>query len=155
MPSLQDGIVEIPVSLPDDIQLYDGLGLDAEGLSRTWMSILHHTHLRSELFVLQFHPELAGRCQPAFEDLLQEASSLTPAVWMARLRDISSWWKEKSKFEAAIAETPEGLEVTLHCSERATVLARGLEHTVRGQPWDGFINELEITRCTFQHRCDR
>jgi len=143
VPSLEDGIVEIPVSLPDDIQLYDGLGLDAEGLSAAWMKILQHTHLRGELFVLQFHPELAWRCQTAFEELLQEASSLTPAVWMARLCDISAWWKEKAQFEATVTETSGGLDVGFHCSDRATVLARGLENTIRGQVWDGVYQQLD------------
>jgi peptidoglycan/xylan/chitin deacetylase (PgdA/CDA1 family) len=146
-PWMRSGLVEIPVSLPDDLQLHDGLHLGPEGMSRAWGRILHRTHRRGELFVLQFHPELAGRCEPAFAALFRDIAKLQPAVWIARLRDVSTWWNEKSNFGVATSRTPDGLHISFKCSERATILIRdlplcgpedGLEDT-----WDGRYCQLK------------
>lgn len=125
-PWIRSDMVEIPVSLPDDLQLHDGFHLGPEGITRAWSQILHRTHQRGELFVLQFHPELPRRCHQPFVTILREATRLQPPVWIARLRDISNWWREKSSFTAAVSHTPAGLHISFTCSERATILVRGL-----------------------------
>lgn len=138
-PRLPSGMVEIPVCVPDDIQLLDGLGLDSEGLWQVWGQILRLTHERGEVFTLLFHPELASECEDALRALLQEARRLYPPVWVARLRDISDWWQEKARFGIDICETREGLRLTFRCSPRGTVLARGLRLGGEQHPWgDGY-----------------
>jgi len=149
-PWMRANMVEIPVSLPDDLQLYDGLHLGPEGMTQAWSQILHRTHRGGELFVLQFHPELAWRCQQPLMRVLREATRLQPPVWIARLRDISSWWREKSGFGVAISHTLAGLHISFTCSERATILVRGLdtcssEHARCPEPvegWDGAYYQL-------------
>jgi len=102
------------------------------------------------LFVLLFHPELAWRCQQPLMTALREATRLQPAVWIARLRDISNWWREKSSFAVAVSHTPAGLHISFTCSERATILVRGLgtcgsERVRRPEPvegWDGAYYQL-------------
>jgi len=125
-PWTRSNVVEIPVCLPDDLELHDGLRLGPEGMTQAWSQILHRTHRRGELFVLMFHPELAWRCQQPLMTVLHEATRLHPPVWIARLRDISNWWREKSSFAVAISHTPAGLHISFTCSERATILVRGL-----------------------------
>ncbi len=125
-PWTRSSVVEIPVCLPDDLELHDGLRLGPEGMTQAWSQILHRTHRRGELFVLMFHPELAWRCQQPLMTVLHEATRLHPPVWIARLRDISNWWREKSSFAVAISHTPAGLHISFTCSERATILVRGL-----------------------------
>jgi hypothetical protein len=142
MPWIRSNMVEIPVSLPDDLQLHDGFHLGPEGITRAWSQILHRTHQRGELFVLQFHPELAWHCQQPFVTLLREATRLQPPVWIARLRDISSWWREKSSFTVAISHTPAGLHISFTCSERATILVRGLGTFDSKPVWDGAYYQL-------------
>jgi len=139
-PWTRSNMVEIPISLPDDLQLHDGFHLSPEEITRAWSQILHRTHRRGELFVLQFHPELAWRCQQSFVTLLREAARLQPPVWIARLRDISNWWREKSSFTVAISHTPAGLHISFTCSERATILVRGLG--TLDSKWDGMYHQL-------------
>jgi hypothetical protein len=136
MPWSHSNMIEIPVCVPDDLQLHDGLNLDWKGISQAWIEMLHQTHQRGELFNLIFHPELGSVCKQSFEDLLGQAIKLKPAVWIARLRDIYNWWREKSKFGVKIYSTSTGLQIEFTCSPRATILARGLGLDTKQQAWD-------------------
>ena len=137
VPWLRNKLVEIPVCVPDDLQLHDGLGFGPEAIAEAWIQILHQTHRRGELFSLIFHPELAECCEQPFKAVLREARRLRPAVWVARLRDISDWWAEKSAFQCAISQVAAGLRISLTCSSRATVLIKGSEPGGIQEPWDG------------------
>jgi len=89
LPSVINGLVEIPVSVPDDLQLCDGLGLRADEIARTWCEILAQSHRRGELFVLMFHPESFDDCRFALQELLRQSRLLQPPVWLTQLREIS------------------------------------------------------------------
>jgi len=149
-PRMRSNVVEIPVCLPDDLELHDGLHLGREGMTQAWSQILHRTHRRGKLFAVLFHPELAWCCQQPLVTVLREATGLQPPVWIARLRDISNWWREKSSFAVAVSHTPAGLHISFTCSERATILVRGLgtcglEHARCPEPvegWDGAYYQL-------------
>jgi len=143
MPQARSNTVEIPVCLPDDLELHDGLHLGPEGMAQAWSHILHRTHQRGELFDLVFHPELARRCQQPIVTALREARRLQPHVWIARLRDISDWWREKSGFGVATSPTPAGLHISFTCSERATILVRGLGTHGAERVWDGAYYQLQ------------
>jgi len=142
-PRLTGHIVEIPASLPDDIQLRDGLKLGEQGLLEAWTEILRLTHRRGEVFTLLFHPELFGECKPAFESILTNAKLLRPSVWVAPLREVSRWWLEKARFSTKVCSNVSGLHVTFECSDRATVLIRHLETAEPTQPWDGEYSVLQ------------
>jgi len=143
-PWTRSHLVEIPVILPDDLTLYDGLQLGCEGMAEAWNQVLQHTYRRGELFVLMYHPELAVRCQPAFAMLLHDAAHLRPRVWLARLRDISYWWLEKASFSVDVSSTETGLHVSFTCSERGTILVKGLEVDGSEPPWDGAYRQLRV-----------
>ena len=64
LPWFESGLVEIPVSIPDDLQMHQGLGYTALGVSQAWIDILRRTHARGEIFTLMFHPELAVCAEP-------------------------------------------------------------------------------------------
>jgi peptidoglycan/xylan/chitin deacetylase (PgdA/CDA1 family) len=128
-------LVEIPLCLPDDLELFDGLHLTWQEVAQVWLYILHQTHQRGEMFMLLYHPELAWRCREAFLVALNEAHRLTPAVWLARLQEIAAWWEEKAGFSHAVFTADAGLQVVLHCSGRATILARGLPPSPADAPW--------------------
>lgn len=142
VPRMSRDLLEIPVSLPDDLELYDGLKLGEEGIRRVWTEILYQMHRRGELFVIVFHPESFEHCALAFEGVLREARLLRPGVWMARLRDVSRWWWEKSRFAVNIASDPSGLQIRFDCSERATVLVRNIPTNEPTHPWDGSYQVL-------------
>jgi hypothetical protein len=137
VPWMRNSMVEIPVCVPDDLQLCDGLHLDPEGIAEAWKQFLKQTYDRGELFTLFFHPELAQYCEQPFIALLQKAKSLKPNVWVARLRDISDWWREKSKFRSEISRVSTGLRISFNCSSRATILSKGLDRYGLKEAWDG------------------
>ena len=127
--------------VPDDLQLYDGLQLPIEEMVKVWMHVLHMTHERGELFTLMFHPELVDICEQIFPILLQEAKNLEPNVWFVCLRDISAWWHEKEAFQVDITSTKSGLQIELQCTDRATILSRGL--TLSGEAWAGSYQRVK------------
>lgn len=143
VPWTRANMVEIPVCVPDDLQLHDGLNQSPEEIAQIWCQMLHQIHQRGELFTLLFHPELALLLEQSFEKLLSKARQLQPIVWMARLSDIGDWWEEKSSFKVGIATTSTGLQLSFICSQRATILVRGLNHSELGQIWDGAYYRLQ------------
>ena len=144
VPWRQANLIEIPVCVPDDLQLYDGLQITVEAMIKVWTRVLHRTHQRGELFNLMFHPELVEVCEQIFPPLLQEAKNLEPDVWVARLRDISAWWYEKEEFKVEITSTESGLQLDIHCSPRGTVLSRGL--ALSGEAWSGSYQRVSDRR---------
>ncbi len=148
VPRMRHGLVEIPVCVPDDLQLHDGLGLGPEGLQAAWMELLDRTYQRGEIFTLIFHPELAERCVKPFDALLSDAEQRRPGVWLARLRDVRDWWCEKQGFGVNVSETATGWRMTFICTDRAAILVRdgrGADAgtVAAGTPWYGSYRRLE------------
>lgn len=143
VPSVRSGMVEIPVSLPDDLELYEALHLGPKGMAEAWGQILHRVHERGELFGLLFHPELGWSCQQPVAAVARQARRMRPRVWVARLREINSWWREKATFGVAVSGSSAGLDISFECSERATILARGPGPWHRERVWDGGYRRLE------------
>lgn len=142
VPWSQAGLVEIPVNLPDDLTLHDAHQLGPDGLAEAWIRVLRATHERGEMFVLMYHPELGEPCHRAFAAILDEAARLRPGVWLARLRDISHWWREKDAFDVSVSSADATLHVSFSCSERATILVKGLAADNSEPPWDGVYRQL-------------
>jgi hypothetical protein len=137
VPWMRGTIVEIPVTVPDDLQLHDGWGLGPDGLAEVWRGWLDRAHRRGELFDLMFHPELADICRRPLALTLREARRFRPAMWVSRLRDIGDWWWERSGFRSLVTETSAGPRVSFFCSPRATVLVRGFGPSEQAEAWDG------------------
>jgi hypothetical protein len=142
VPSTHFNMVEIPVCVPDDLQLHDGLHLGPEGIAQVWNQTLHQTYRRGELFTLAFHPELVSCHEQSFAVVLRAARQLQPHVWITRLRDISDWWREKAGFKVGISHTSTGLRISFSCSPRATILTRGLGSCGSACMWDGVYYRL-------------
>jgi hypothetical protein len=143
LPSIRPNLIEIPVCVPDDLQLHDGMGFGTEEISQVWGKVLDLFYERGELFTLMFHPELASFCESPFGSLLVRAGKYPIPVWIARLREISDWWRERSKFGVEIASNQEALRLTFDCSPRATILVKGLELPESGLMWDGTYFRLQ------------
>jgi len=137
VPQMKSNLVEIPVCVPDDLQLIDGLGLNPDGIFQEWKLVQEAIFSRGEHFNLLFHPELAILCNSPFISLLNYVRDVRPAVWVARLRDISDWWFEKSQYKVDIFENEKELILTFVCSSRATILIRGVNFQVDSELWDG------------------
>lgn len=137
------GVVEVPVSVPDDMQIYDGLRAGRKGLALAWLDMLRQSYQRGEMFTLLFHPELYYLCDLAFERLLIETRALRPGIWVARLCDIADWWREKASFELHITTEGDTAVLTFACTERATILARQLDLHGSTQPWRGTYQQVQ------------
>jgi hypothetical protein len=143
VPSMTGQLVEIPVCLPDDLQLLDGLKLDHSAMLEAWTDLLHQTHRRGELFDVLFHPESFDRSGPVLEAVLRKARTLRPSVWITQLRDINQWWREKSRFGISTFYESGFVRLEFRCSERATILTRHIETGERTSAWDGSYRVLE------------
>ncbi len=142
LPQSRSNMLEIPVCVPDDLQLHDGLYLDSDGISAAWIATVNQIHQRGELFNLIFHPELGSICKDSFKDLLHAVKQFKPFIWVARLSDISAWWKEKSGFKVEICVTLDKLILNFICSTRATILLRGADNFNQADPWDEKYSRL-------------
>jgi peptidoglycan/xylan/chitin deacetylase (PgdA/CDA1 family) len=135
-PRMRDGLVDIPVAVPDDEILLDRLRLAEPALSDQWLAILEMTYRRGDLFTIQLHPERIGELGDALDAALGAARGRHPAIHIARLDDIAQWWLRRARF--ALRVTPAGAgrcRVTLDADVDATLLVRGLD--VPAAPWHG------------------
>jgi len=152
MPRLENGLVEIPVSIPDDDILVDRLGIkDRSRIASIWLDILKNSHERGELFTIQLHHERIGFCGPALIRVLEEAQAMRPKVWFAQLGEISDWVFELQATELSVDKVGDNrFRVRVTGSDRATVLVKGTAVDMPGQAWaNGYrlveAKEFEIT----------
>ncbi len=123
---LPEGLVEIPVSLPDDEMLVDRLGLAAADIAPIWCAMLQASHQAGELLVLQLHPERGRECAPALDSLLAAARALQPAVWITTLAEVAEWWKIRPQCQIHLQSLAAGRwEITVKAPAAARVLAQG------------------------------
>jgi len=109
LPSWVDGLLELPVSFPDDEMLVERLDLtQGPQQAALWLAAFEQCHARGEMFVLQLHPERFFLCAEALEAVLTRAHAARPAVWLATLGDIAAWWQEKRACRVALARTEAG-----------------------------------------------
>lgn len=142
VPWQREKMIEIPVCLPDDILLLDGLNLASEQVASAWGSMLDRIYRRGELFTLLFHSELASTGKEPMIMLVRKAKGLNPKVWIARLCEVSDWWAEKHRFDLSISQSEGRLHIAFNCSKRATILVRGLDLIGSSLDWDGTYRQI-------------
>jgi len=141
LPRSFDGIIEIPLSMPDDEIMVDRLGITDKGeISDIWMAILDKTYSLGELFTIQLHPERILYCESALLNVIREAHKLKPSVWVASLQEIADWWREKDRFDFKIRHLGDNTYgVQADCSDRATILLKNCKANVPVKEWfDGY-----------------
>jgi hypothetical protein len=156
LPSLKDGLVCIPYGLPDDEALVERLTLDtSHEKADIWLSILRRTHHLGELFTLGLHPERADLCLEPLRAVLATADSLSPSVWVARLDEITAWWRDRTAAAVEVQETDDGaLCLSVMGPQGTTVLARGVDIAQASEPWaDEYIQVTDTTSLTI--RCEQ
>jgi hypothetical protein len=137
LPRITGDLVRVPYCLPDDEALVERLRLtESESMSEIWLEMLAHIHQAGELFTLNLHPERAGLCQNALRATLQRASALSPAVWIARLDEIVSWWRalEQATFDVT-QEKNDRFRLIVKAPPRTVILTRAVEVEAPTQPW--------------------
>jgi len=87
---LSNRLVELPVSLPDDVILVDGLGITRPStLSRVLEAMLGEIRASRSLLVAQIHPERFHLLREAVELALERATE--ESAWKASLSEIAQW----------------------------------------------------------------
>jgi peptidoglycan/xylan/chitin deacetylase (PgdA/CDA1 family) len=141
LPRFENGIIEIPVSIPDDEALVDRMGItDQKKIGAIWLDIMQKIYNSGELFNLSLHPERIEYCETGLLEMLRKAKEKNPPIWMATLKEIAEWWREKEKFAFDIERQGGGrYRVKAECSERATVLIKNGRVNVPANQWfDGY-----------------
>jgi peptidoglycan/xylan/chitin deacetylase (PgdA/CDA1 family) len=141
LPKFEDGLIEIPVSLPDDETIIERLNIaDEKKIGGIWLEILQNVYNNGELFILSLHPERIEICETALRDTLRKAKALSPTTWVATLKEIAEWWKEKTGFSLKVTALEEGrYKVRAICSDRATIIVKSAKVNVPARQWfDGY-----------------
>lgn len=137
LPYCQGNILEIPVSVPDDIQMRDGMNYSPDEIASTLLDIFKQIHARGELYNLMFHPELASLLITPFMAVLADVSGYKGRVWIVSLRDIGQWWKEKGEYRVSINRSNGAYHLEIDAPKRATLLQKGLIGPYLLEDWDG------------------
>lgn len=150
LPSMQDNLIRIPYNLPDDEALVHRLSLETtDRMNALWLAVLHRSYELGELFTLGLHPERIFICQEPLMAVLSEARQLDPAVWIARLDEIATWWRARNEAEVEITDTADGkLRVTVMGPSGTTVLARGVQVDASTLPWADGYQQVQATTFT-------
>ena len=151
----QNGLVEIPYSLPDDEALIDRLQFESEqAMCLPWVSILDETHGLGELFTLGLHPERIFLCEKPLKATLQKARQLVPGVWIARLDEIARWWLMRASVNAEIQTLTEREFIFgLPQLTGLTVFGRAVEFLGPDQAWDGVYRQAMGAEIHFRAAC--
>ena len=107
LPTIVDGLVQIPMSIPQDEDMVDRLHLDAASMSRVWRRVLQDARQRRDIFVLCVHPERAALCAAPLDATLREARQRGD-VWLAPLGEIAAWWRERDCTRVSVHSGSEG-----------------------------------------------
>jgi len=153
LPRLENGLVRIPYSLPDDEAFINRLQYvdDGEERSQAWLGILEETYRLGELFVLGLHPERIHTCDTNLIKTLNAAQGRSPAVWTARLDQIARWWKARLETWIAVQELQDGTyELNVKGPEGVVVLSRGVQVNTPVDTWDDTIQKAADGPVRFQ-----
>ena len=122
-------LLSIPLSLPDDEEIFDRLRItNPKEVGRIWSSVMQRVYALGGIYTLNLHPERGVLCKEALDLLIAAARSQALPVWITRLVDVATWWKERSQFRLHISPQSPGLWlIEAACTPRATVLTRCLE----------------------------
>jgi peptidoglycan/xylan/chitin deacetylase (PgdA/CDA1 family) len=135
-PRFRDGLVDIPVAIPDDEIILERLRLDEAAAIAEWSRIFEICYARGDLFTIQLHPERILELETALWTALNAAASRRPRVFFARLDEIAEWWRRRGRFTLAVTRLGEGrMHVDLDADPDASLVTRGL--AVAGEPWHG------------------
>jgi peptidoglycan/xylan/chitin deacetylase (PgdA/CDA1 family) len=100
LPRIDGNLIEIPISGPDDEMLFERLRVkNKKKMGNIWFKMLQETHERGELFHLLFHPERFRYIKDIMKEIISRSANLNPPVWIASLKEITDWWKEKEAFQ--------------------------------------------------------
>lgn len=123
LPHIENELVEIPVSVPDDDIIIERLGIrDADLIYSIWEKMVLRVRNRKELLVMQMHPERYNIYKNALRRILKLITEQSDA-WIASLGEIAQWWQERNSFQLRMTRLNSNrYQIHVDCTERATIL---------------------------------
>ena len=113
-PRIVNGLLHIPVTVPDDEMFVERLGLSSAAQVAAWRHILEATYRDEELFTVQLHPERIADVGESLATVLSDARALGD-VWIAQLHQIAEWWRGRATARIDVRQTtPGSFDVVLH-----------------------------------------
>lgn len=150
LPRLEQGLLRIPYCLPDDESLIDRLQFSPAARTEIWLKMLQQIYDWGELFTIGLHPERFDLLAEPLTAVLAQARALSPAVWIARLDEIATWWRNRTETGVILTTLPDqtGVRVIVTGPAGLTILARCL--TVNGPtaPWAGAYERVLVENFT-------
>ena len=107
LPTLVEGLVQLPMSIPQDEDMVDRLHLDIDSMSRVWIRMIRDTRERGEIFVMCVHPERAALVAASLDAALDEARRMGD-VWIAPCGEIADWWRARDKAQMTVEPAAHG-----------------------------------------------
>lgn len=155
LPRLEDGLVLVPYSLPDDEALIERLQLkDSRIMAEIWLAMLEIIYAGGELFTLGLHPERIPQCRDALRLVIEKAYSLSPGVWIARLDEIAKWQRIITETSFKTHDLADNrVRVVVKAQSRAVILTRGLDTDEPTQTWGGKYRRIFSHEFTFRNHC--
>ena len=95
LPYIEEGIVQIPLNLPDDQILVDIENFSSPLIFKVWRKILLKCIKENTIFVLQLHPERFHLVKESLVGLLVEADKYK--IWKVNMHEISEHFKQYNK----------------------------------------------------------
>jgi hypothetical protein len=132
LPFVNDGLVELPITLPQDHTLFVILQRADEGL---WLEKTDLLRARGGMALLDTHPDYL--LEPARLELYKRflaRATADPGVWCALPSEVSAWWRRRA--DSRIERDGEGwLVMGPAAGEAAVALTRAPESAVNaGRP---------------------
>jgi hypothetical protein len=152
LPHLVGDIVRIPYCVPDDEALVERLQLtDDQAMAEIWIEMLKRIYEAGELFTVGLHPERAALCLIPLQTVLAKARALSPAVWIARLDEIATWWRKlRQATFAVIQQGDDRFQLAVEAPPEAVILIRAVEVEASTQPGPGGYQRVLANPFFFQ-----
>ena len=127
LPWVEDGLVRIPYSLPDDESLVERLRLDPARIAQVWVAMFEQAHAAGALLTVSLHPERIGPCAAGIAAVLDAACARGSAVWVTTLGDVARWWLARTRASVVVEDLGrDGVRVRLRGRADLALVGRGV-----------------------------
>lgn len=126
LPSRIGGLVDIPITAPDDEMLIERCRIrDEDEISRIWRKVFQMVYSKGELFHLLFHPERFRHIERPLRETAMEARGKTPGVWFPTLNELTVWWERRAYSRWILTDKADGgLDIAFEGPQEATLLMK-------------------------------
>jgi peptidoglycan/xylan/chitin deacetylase (PgdA/CDA1 family) len=91
VPHEENGVIELPLSLPDDEMLADRLNLPPEKVAEVWSGCVKMASERNQVFVLQLHPHRMKKLGTAMRGAIRTAKD--NGMWVGSIGNLVEAWR--------------------------------------------------------------